>query len=215
MSKINTKNILLQDKTYLQANIYLGYPLQSNRADIQFINQSNSLEIISSSAGSIINNHLTIKKPNSFIQTVLEYIKEAEVLVSFFLDDNLISSESIKINSQEIEEKPVTFQTSKANSFWKTFLYKDEDEDGILLRIMRAKENCYLCIGEKSEQINSNDIIFKMYTGIKKMVISKSDVEKFLGKDIACFEIVKKHNTSNNNIYQKILTSNILTLDDE
>lgn len=213
MSKIRTKNILLQDKTYLQVNIYLSYPLKSNRVSMQFIDGSEELEIISSSFGSIRNNQITANKPNAFIQIVLNYRSSFNFLASFFLDDQFIDSELISVNSDPVDDSnKIEFQTDASKTFWKTFLYKNNN-GGLLIRVMKSGKNCYLCIGEKSDYLNASDHVFKIVSGVKKVDIPKEITQKYIGKNVSCFEIVRKHDSSNKNLYKKIEISNSISME--
>lgn len=212
----------------------------SDYVTIQVLQDDKVLEIYSTSHGSISDEHIKIGQPTKcgdISLTVECPDRESECLISYFKQDELISSESLPIlipktkaiaredvNAVTIATASSTFdnrleefhkELNRLSSKWKVSLTCPDD---IVLNITTCGDKrVIVTFGEESREVLSSDYIFTLFPGItpinlpKEVFWNKYDQYK-ANANLGLYELVSPDFIASNNMYFKIPISNLMRI---
>lgn len=231
------------DIYYINLDISIGISKSYEKCDIFFKNNDCILYVISSTDGNIFNNTITINYDCKYISVSIEHISNMEYIecfVSYYNYGDLIESESTSIiikKSENISPSNIQYtningvDTNVFNDKLHTFfnilnkkrgncsIHVDIKDDIIITVLVSPQQNTYLSFGEITSNIMSSDVIFLLYTGVKKIILPKEIIWKSYDKyshraRLGCCEIIKPTFCSVKNIYYKIPVSNLILVSD-
>jgi len=234
----HTSIIRHNDNYYIDVELNIDY----SNFDNCVISFSDGYYIVSSNAGHIIDNTVSVTKTSKVVVRIKHEsaLKGTECFVSYYINEELQHFDSIIIDTSDInsitdtnisvdnidgsmtsifEQKMETFY-SVLNKKKPDFSLKIDIDNDIIINIINApKDSTYISFGEITESLLSSDIILSLYHNIKQIIIPKEIIWKTYDQyssssDIGCCKIVSPSFCSIKNNYYKIIVSNKLTLSD-
>lgn len=184
--------------------------MDSDVFSVQFRNSDGPIGIVSTNAGIISNDVVTIKGQKT-AEIIIEKAKPGyDCLISFKNGNEIKHSESISF-SIDNNNIVVLSATQPIKSEWKITL--SIMEDFVCSIRTTSTKPIHACFGQIAENIEYTDFIFQIYPGQRKLIIPVeifwANKMKYSSKTVSCFEVIK----SAENIYRKKQISNSITFD--
>ncbi len=240
MSKIDTEILRSRDERLLKVGAQVDYRGSFDRFSLELTSASGNLPIVSTSAGSIIENKVFSSQKN-FVQIFADLIDvdELDCLISYFRGQELIHFETLPIvlkNTGVIQKDTVVLENISSidagyiektehinktyalfKTSWRAFVSVDNE---ILIRFTkRGSDKTYVSFGEITPNLLASDLIFSVDHNTSEVIIPKemawSKYNKYsLDTDLGCCLIVTADFHSLTNKYYKVKISNGIGLSD-
>lgn len=242
MSKVEAQPFRIDKDNLIRVRIYITH-MECQGISIQFKN-SDQIEIVSTSSGSILGNEVKIASVPEYVQIFItgSNSKDYECLISYLNGTSLIHSESVTFtmdktatispspteiasikgdgNNWNIREKHFkeVVQGRRQSSLWQVFLSCTND---IIVTVKtRSNKRCFMTFGAESDIVLHSDFLFPVDPDVKKIVIPAEAFWINYGKynlkysQVACFELIKPDFISIGNVFYKRKISNWLNVED-
>lgn len=241
MSNLNVTLFRTDDQRILKVRFNSDYEKEHDYYMLSFKCQSEAVEIISTSSGSI-DGEGNIKSMGPKIDLFVDYCESAselECLVGYYRNNELLDYETLTAyfdNTQVIKAAeiaipylrtiPASFKgrfedffsaLSRRKSSWKIQI---SCQDDVFLDIVsRSNTPTMVTFGENTRDMLVSDYVFRLEPNIQKLTIPIEVVQKQYPKytpqcQLGVFEVIEPDFLGTQGAYYKSLISNLITLSD-